>query len=247
MNGKAAEKRGDRLLGVKGWWTRSPTPNPQPPIPERLVVLAAPRSPAAEAYRTLAANLRFGGGPQPVRTILFTSPGPGDGKSPVLANLGVAAAQGGIRVILVDADLRHPQLHDIFDLPNGAGLATTLAPGATGGHFIQQTAIERLRVVTSGPPPDNPADLLGSSRLADALSALEDDADLVALDAPPVAGVADASLLAPRVDGVVLVVDARRTRRQDALGAKAQLQRVNAPLLGVVVNNADPRDAAYGY
>lgn len=217
------------------------------PGTHQLVVLAAPRSPAAEAYRTLAANLRFGFGPRPVRTILFTSPGPAEGKSPVLANLGVAAAQSGVRVILVDADLRHPRLHHIFGLANGAGLATMLANGAERPPPIQRTTIEGLRVVTSGPPPESPADLLGSGRLAEALAALGAEADLVAVDAPPVPGVADASLLAPRVDGVVLVVDVRRTRRQDALRAKAQLQRVNAPLLGVVVNNTDPKDSAYGY
>ena len=223
----------------------------QPPTPNPLIVLSSPRSAAAEAYRTLAANLRFGSGPKPVRTILFTSPGSEEGKSPVLANLAVAAAQGGVRVVLVDADLRHPRLHEIFDLPNGAGLATMLTAGVgdwgLGVGTIQQTTVDGLRVVTSGPSPESPADLLGSSRLAEALSALEGEADLVAVDSPPVIGVADASLVAPRVDGVVLVVDARHTRRQDALRAKAQLQRVNAHLLGVVVNNADPRDAAYGY
>lgn len=212
------------------------------PIPmggvEHLVAVAQPRSPAAEAYRTLSANIRFGSVERHLQTLLFTSPGPDDGKSTTLANLGVTVAQGGGRVVLVDCDLRRPRLHDIFDLPNRAGLTTALTDEESGDLLVQQTPIGGLRVLTSGPLPPSTAELLNSARFDRLLDALKDDADWVMLDAPPVMAVADASILAPRVDAVVLVLDARRTRREEAQQAKAQLERVNARILGVVLNNA---------
>lgn len=214
---------------------------------QQLVAIAQPRSPAAEAYRTLMTNIRFSSIERPLRTILFTSPDPDEGKSTTLANLAVTAAQGGTHAVLVDGDLRRPRLHEIFDLPNEDGLATALALESCTDIPAQQTFLSGLTVLTSGPPPPSPADLLSSARLVRILDALKDSADLVMLDSPPVTAVADASILAPRVDAVVLVLDAMRTRREQAQRAKAQLERVNAHILGVVLNNARIDKRSYRY
>ena len=206
----------------------------------RLAPLADPRGRAAEAYRTLSVNIRFGRFEQPPRTILFTSATADDGASTTVANVAVAAAQANASVVVVDADLRRPGLHEIFGIANATGL-TTLSDGMTDTP-AQSTGIERLRVVTSGPATASPAELLSSERLLHLLARLRADADLVLVTAPPVTAGADASLLAVRVDGVVLVVDAHRTRRQDAHRAKTQLERVNARILGVVLTNASGMD-----
>ena len=210
--------------------------NGSPKGATRLAVIADPLGRAAEAYRTLSVNIRFGRFEQPAQTILFTSATADDDSSTTVANVAVAAAQANASVVVVDADLRRPGLHEIFGIANTTGL-TTLSDGMTDVP-TQPTAIERLRVITSGPPTASPAELLSSERLLLLLARLRTEADLVLVAAAPVTVAADASLLAVRVDGVVLVVDAQRTRRQDARRARAQLDRVNARILGVVLSNA---------
>lgn len=212
-----------------------------------LVTLAHPRSAAAEAYRTLRTNIRFSSADRPAKTILFTSPGQQEGKSTTLANLAVIAAQAGSRVVVVDCDLRRPSLHEIFGAPNTAGFTDLLLHDAPAALPTQEGPIDGLRVLTSGPLPPNPAELLSLDRVDALLSTLSQDADLVLLDSPPAAAVADASILAPRVDGVVLVVDATRTRREHARRAKEQLERVNARILGVVINRARLDNAGFKY
>ncbi|MSQ23681.1 MAG: polysaccharide biosynthesis tyrosine autokinase [Chloroflexi bacterium] len=203
-----------------------------------LVTLEHPRSPAAEAYRTLRANLRFSSLDLPAKSILFTSPGQQEGKTTTLANLAVIASQAGSKVIVVDCDLRRPSLHRIFGLPNSTGFTDFLLGDARDRIPTQDGPTPGLRVLTSGPLPPNPAELLSLDRVDTLLAALREEADLILLDSPPAAVVADASILAPRVDGVVLVIDATRTRREPARRAKEQLERVKARLLGVVVNRA---------
>ena len=214
---------------------------------EQLVVVREPTSPAAEAYRTLRANIQLNGGAGSTKTVLFTCPAQEDAKSTALANIGVAAAQAGGRAVLVDADLRRPCLHEIFGLPNTEGLATALASGNVDDVTPQQTSITGLQVLTSGPVPTNPVDLVSSASMAELLRALAKEADLVMLDSPPAATLADASVLASRVDGVVLVLDARRTHRDQAQRAKAQLERVHANLLGVVLMGARLDSRSFQY
>jgi non-specific protein-tyrosine kinase len=211
----------------------------------QLVTVVKPRSPAAEAYRTLRTNLRFSGVDRPVRTVLFTSSVQDEGKSTVLANLGVAAAQAGTRVALLDCDLRRPSLHEIFELPNSTGF-TSLFLEDSDEPPLQTTAVPGLCVLSSGPLPPNPADLLASERFDAAIEAMQRTVDLVLVDSPPAAVVADASIIAPRLDGVVLVVDSRRTRRDKARRAQEQLERVHARILGVVLNNVRGGDEHYG-
>ncbi len=207
-----------------------------------VVVYTKPRSPAAEAFRTLRTNLLFATVARPVHRVLLTSAGPDEGKSTIVANLAVAMAQAGNKVIIADCDLRRPAQHLIFNLRNTAGLTNLFlgrgeAPPAGDDLPLQPTAVENLWLLTSGPLPPNPAELLGSARMDEILRRLCERADYVLLDSPPVAVVADAAILSAKVDGVVLVVGAGKVKRELARKAKAQLEAVNAPMLGLAVNN----------
>jgi len=204
---------------------------------QELATVAAPTSPAAEAYRTVAVNLRFAGEEPRPKTILFTSGSSSDGKTAAIANVAVAAAQANARVVLVDGDLHRPSLHQIFGVANTQGLSTLRGAGALE-TVVHDTDIDGLKLVTSGPVLPNPSEVLSSSVVAEFIARLRSDADLVLVDAAPVTAAADTSLLAATLDGVILVVDGRRTRRQDAQRAKEQLERVNARILGVLLHNA---------
>lgn len=215
---------------------------------QKLVTALHPKSPTAEAYRILRTNLQFSALDNPPRTLMTTSPNPGEGKSTTLANLGVVMAQQGQRVILVDTDLRRPTLHRFFELPNSVGLTTALLqanPVADG--FVQPTRIENLQVLTSGPLPPNPAELIGSERFKALLEDLKQHADVVLLDSPPVLAVTDAAILARQVDGVLMIVEAGGTRRPLATSAKDALEKVGAKVLGVALNRLRPRGDGYYY
>jgi non-specific protein-tyrosine kinase len=216
--------------------------------PIGLVTLDDPLSPAAEAYRTLRMNLQFAALDRPIHTLLVTSPGAGEGKSTILANLGVTMAQIDQRVLLVDCDLRRPQLHEVFSLPNERGLTTMVVDDASLSQPpIQDTAVKNLRVLTSGVLPPRPADLLGSERMARALARLAEQADIVLFDAPPLMAAADAIVLATKLDGVLLVVSAGQTKREHTERSLEQLRKVNARVLGAVLNNAPPEGGMQRY
>ncbi len=202
-----------------------------------LTTIGDPNSAASEAYRALRTNLAFASLDKPLRSLMFTSPGSEEGKSTVLANLAVAVAQTERRVLVVDCDLRRPCQHEIFGLPNEAGLTTLLLNPADQAHPpIQETAVAGLRVLTSGPLPPLPADLVASRRMEEVLGFLSGQADMVIYDSPPINAVTDAAILATRVDGVLLVVRERRTRREAVVEARDRLMRVNALLLGTILN-----------
>jgi len=205
---------------------------------DHLITVADPRSPVSEAYRTLRTNLDFSSLDKPIKTMLVTSAGPEEGKSTVLANLAVTTAQAGRKVILVDCDLRRPTLHNIFNLKNDVGLTTMVVDDAAmESPPLRDTGVEGLQLVSSGPLPPNPSELLGSRRMEEIIAALLERADVVLFDAPPVVAVTDAAVLATKVDGVLLVVNAGGTKRDYARAAKARLEKVNANLLGAVLNN----------
>ena len=215
-------------------------------LAQKLVAALSPRSPIAEAYRVLRTNIQFGSVDRPLRTLLVTSGNPTEGKSTTVANLAVVLAQGEKRVVAVDTDLRRPTLHEYFNLPNTRGVTTALLDGqAPIGEHLQATAMPNLRVMTSGPLPPNPAELLGSQRLRQVLEQLSQEADVVVLDSPPLLTVTDAALLARQVDATLLVVDAGITRRGILARALEALKSVNAPLLGVVLNRIIPSRASY--
>lgn len=204
-----------------------------------LVTIHHPRSPIAEAYRILRTNLEFSGLDRPLRILLVTSPGAEEGKSTVLANLGVVIAQAGKKVILADCDLRRPSLHELFGLPGNIGLTNMVVDEeAMKNPPLLETGIENLFLLPSGPLPPNPAEVLASRKMEEILKRLTSEADMVLLDAPPVISVTDALILASRSDGVILVVRAGHTRREIARKAKELLEKVNARILGSVLTDA---------
>jgi capsular exopolysaccharide synthesis family protein len=205
---------------------------------ESLITVANPRSPISEAYRTLRTNLEFSSLDRPLKTMVVTSAGPEEGKSTTLANLAVAIAQGGKKVILVDCDLRRPSQHQIFEVQNGKGLTTMVVDDeAMKAPPLQGSGIEGLRLLPSGPLPPNPAELLASRRMEEIISLLVEQADIILFDAPPIIAVTDAAVLSSKVDGVLLVINAGGTKRDHAQSAKILLEKVNARLVGVVLNN----------
>ncbi len=206
-----------------------------------LVTLTDPRSPAAEAYQALRTNIEFSGLEQALRCLLITCPDPQTDKSRALANLAVAMAQAGDRVIVVDGDLRRPQQHTLFHLANHQGLSDALRDESPPA--LQETEVPHLQVLTAGPVPPNPVTLLSAGRLRRLLGELREQADYVLVDAPPVLTVTDAALWATAVDGVVLVITAGRTRREHAARAREVLDKVRARIVGAVLLNAE-QDAA---
>lgn len=215
---------------------------------KQLVTLTDPRSPAAEAYRSLYLNLTFSGQEQPLRTLLVTSAGPEEGKSTTLANLAVVAAQMGRTVILVDCDLRQPRQQELFGLHNEQGVSSLVA-GQASWETARQAVGEApgLHVLTSGPLPVSPTQVLASRRMEELIGELAAQADLVLLDAPPVVAVSDASVLAAKVDGVLLVLNAGQTKRDYARRAKEALEKVHARIVGAVLTNAPADAALQGY
>ena len=212
-----------------------------------LVAITQSRSPAAEAFRVLATNIRISGLDQPLRTILVTSPNAQEGKSLVVANLASALAQRELRVVVIDADLRLPRLHRLFGLNQGKGLTGSLLDGLASEQ-LRHTSIEGLRVLTSGDLPANPAELVASARMLKLLDEIAQDTDLVLIDCPPVLPVADATILASMVDGVLLVVRADNTRRHEMVESVENLRKVGGCLLGVVLNGVSSRsDHYYNY
>lgn len=203
----------------------------------RLVALLHPHSEAAEAYRTLRTNIEFASVDAPIRTLLVTSSIPSEGKTVTAANLALVFAQSGRRVLLVDADLRKPGVHTIFDLPNTLGLTTLLRSDEVSLDAIaHQTEQDNLRVLTTGPLPPNPAELLGSQRMRGAIERLQADTDLLVMDSPPIRSVADSAILSSFVDGTLFVIDAERSHRPIVREGRDSLSKAGANVLGAVLN-----------
>jgi non-specific protein-tyrosine kinase len=204
-----------------------------------LITLTDPRSPATEAYRTLRTNLTFTALDKPIETLVVTSAAPDEDKAKILANLAVTMAQSERRTVLVEADLRRPGLHEIFGIANDRGLTTMIVEeAALDDPPLVETGVDNLWLLPSGPLPPNPADLLGSRKMEQAIAALKSRADVILFNASPVVAVTDAAVLGTKVDGVLLVVSAGRTRRDHAQRAKDLLERVHVRIVGTVLNNA---------
>jgi len=213
------------------------------PVP----VATDPRAPVSEAYRVLRTNVRFSGLDAPLRTILVTSPGPSEGKSITVANLAATMAEAGLKVVTVDADLRRPRQHHLFDLDRAPGLTDVLLAGHLDGQVRPAMYTGALGVLPAGDLPPNPAEVLGSARMGELLGRIKEKADAVIVDSPPVLPVTDAAVLARQVDAVLLVLDAGRTRRWAAVQALEALQQVEANVIGAVLNNVPTRGMASRY
>jgi len=212
----------------------------------QLIIDEKPRSPIAEAYRAFRTNLQYSKVDGQLKSILFTSSGPGEGKSVTSANIAIALAQGGAKVIILDCDLRRPVQHLIFGRV-ATGLTNVLAGEGTVADYMQDTDIPNLRILASGPIPPNPSELLNSKKMADLLSTLGKQADYLIIDTPPVLPVTDTCVLASKVDGIIMVLGAGVVRPVEAQAARDALERVNGQVLGVIVNRVKRDDMLGDY
>ena len=202
------------------------------------------RHPIAEAFRALRTNIEIPQGDRPLKTILVTSADIGDGKTSVAANLALSIAQREKNVVLLDVDLRRPNIHEFFELPNDRGLVDLISGRAAIGDVLRNKTDRKVGLITSGEPPTNPTELLSSRKMDQLLSTLQETADVVIIDGPPFI-VADAMVMASKVDGVLLVVRPGHTRRNLARGAADQLKLAGARVVGVVLNRIPLRGADY--
>lgn len=208
----------------------------------KLITLSDSRSAASEAFRTLRTNLMFSSVERPLATLSVTSTTEAEDKSTVLANLAVTFAQGGYKTIIVDADLRRPSQHTIWNVKNERGLTTMMLDDtALSNPPLVQSSVENLMLLPSGVLPPNPADVLGSQRMNDIIGLLKARANYVLFDVPPVLAATDAALLGAKLDGVLLVTQAGHTRRDHVAQAKQALERVHVRIVGTVLTNA-PRE-----
>jgi capsular exopolysaccharide synthesis family protein len=214
-----------------------------------LYSLNYPKSAFAEFCRNIRTTVNFTAREdgQPPRRLLITSAGPREGKTTSSINLGITFASTGRRVCLVDADLRRPSLHHAFGLGNEVGLSTLIAGQSSPEEVALQTPQDGLFIISSGPRPPNPAEMLGSPACRAALDLLNTKFDLVIIDSPPVVAVTDAVVLATEVDGVILVVKSFKVAKDLVLQAKRQLVDVDARLIGVILNDFDIQRKSYGY
>jgi tyrosine-protein kinase len=209
-----------------------------------------PLSPVAEAFRTLRTNVQYAGAglEQPMRSIMVISAMPSEGKSSVIINLGVVLAQKGLRVLLVDADLRRPTLHRRLELENYSGLSQVFVQPELGmEESLQSTQIKGLSVLTAGDTPPNPSELLGSQLMYSIMEELKNHYDIVLIDTPPALAVTDAAAMLPFIEGVVLVIRPGTTHLAPLRRLVDQFHQLNAHLLGAVLNNINLHSSSYGY
>ncbi len=213
-----------------------------------VVSLSAPRSPAAEAYRSLRTSVQFAGLEEPINALAITSPTAGEGKTTALANLAVAVAAAGRRVVILDCDLRRPRIHSFFGLSNEVGFTSWIIGRAPLSAAVQEVpGIRRLSLMASGPIPPNPSELLSSRRFPELVKALQADGALVLIDTPPLLPVTDAAVIARSIDAVFMVTMAGKGTRRHLRQAMDILQQVDAPLTGIVLNGVDADHYSYAY
>ena len=201
-----------------------------------LITITEPWSPVTESYRGLRTNIDFSAIDRSIQVVVITSSTAGEGKSTIAGNLAVAYAQADRRVLLLDANLRSPAVHWAFGLLNDRGLSTVLTEQCEVEEVVQDSRIPHLRILTAGPVPLNPAELLASNYMQQLLQSLREAYDMIVIDTPALLDVADAQIMATQSDGVVLVARTGSTKRQLLLKAKSSLEHVSAPLIGVVMS-----------
>jgi capsular exopolysaccharide synthesis family protein len=204
-----------------------------------------PKSPITEQYRLIRSNIHFSSVDKQIKSIVVTSPEPSDGKTTTAANLAIVLAQQGKKVILVEADLRKPSVHYVFNASNLDGLTTVLTKEISLEMAISRTQIPNLDILTSGPIPPNPSELLGSIAMEMVMEELNDSYEYIVFDTPPILAVIDSQVLSNKCDGVVIVVASGKTQRDRAVKAIDLLEKAKSHLLGVVVNGVNAKKNGY--
>lgn len=214
----------------------------------RLITYEDPKSPVSESYRSLRTNISYSSSEKKIKSLLISSPQPGEGKSTTTANLAIAFAQLKRKTLLVDADLRKPVQHNVFGQPRDPGLSEYLIGEINEfDSIIHKTQIENLFVVSAGAVPPNPSELLGSARMGRIIDELESKWDIVLFDSPPIVAVTDASMISNEIDAIALVVKAGSTDKAAVDRALDTINNVNAPLIGAILNSANPETLAGKY
>jgi len=212
-----------------------------------VILYAGKRTPILTNYRTLAANIRYANIDTPIQTLLVTSAAPTEGKTVTVTNLAISMAQTGNKVLLIDTDLRYPRIHRIFQQDRSPGLTDLLADEASpveegsriGEPFIRPTSIDGLYIFPCGAHVSNPEGMLLSEKMKRLVKSLSPEYDVILLDSPPLVSAADGIILATEVDATLIVIHSGKTKRQIVLQGKELLENINAPVLGVVLNNID--------
>jgi capsular exopolysaccharide synthesis family protein len=214
----------------------------------RLITYEDPKSPVSESYRSLRTNISYASSDNKIKSLLVSSPQPGEGKSTTTANLAIAFAQLRKRTLLIDGDLRKPVQHNVFDLSRGPGLSEYLVGQINDAkEIIHSTKIENLSVMTAGGLPPNPSELLGSDRMGQLVDQLGQEWDMILFDSPPIVAVTDASMVSSEIDAIALVVKAGQTDRSAVDRALDTIKNVKAPMIGVILNGANPETLAGKY
>lgn len=213
-----------------------------------LVVVNKPSSVVSEQFRTIRTNVQFSMVDEKIRSVVVTSAGPTSGKSTIAANLAATFASEDKRILLVDSDLRKPTVHKTFKVRNNEGLTTLLTDKTTNlEEVIYSTHTEGLYILTSGAIPPNPAELLSSNRMEELKQEMLEYFDMIIFDTPPVLAVTDSQVLSNKVDGVLFVIPQGEANKEEVIKAKDMLEKVQANVLGAVLNRVDKSDDNYYY
>ncbi|MEG0075992.1 MAG: CpsD/CapB family tyrosine-protein kinase [Eubacterium sp.] len=211
-----------------------------------IITYKSPKDPISEAFRNMRTNITFSNIDEEMRVLTVTSAGKGEGKTTILSNYGVALAQSKKKVVLIDCDLRRPRVHRLFEQPNKRGLTNVLLREVEVSEAIQSTEVENLFIISSGPIPPNPSEILASKRLIDLIEQLKQVFDYILIDSPPIGVVTDAAVLSSVTDGYILVAAINVTNKESIKLSIDTLHNVNANIVGVVANNA-PVSKRSGY
>jgi capsular exopolysaccharide synthesis family protein len=212
---------------------------------KNLASLKNPKSRTAEAFRTLRTNIQFSSLDTEIKCIVVTSSGSGEGKSTVMSNLAITMAESGKKVILIDCDLRKPSIHKKLGVTNSIGLTNMLVQGVKKEECIFKTSVNNLFVLTSGPIPPNPAELLGTKKMLNLIENLKEEFELVLIDAPPVLAVTDAQILSTIADGVIFVASYGEAQKNALIDAKHLIDKVGGKIIGIVFNKVP--ENVHGY
>ncbi|WP_220788079.1 CpsD/CapB family tyrosine-protein kinase [Bacillus paramobilis] len=213
----------------------------------QLITHKEPKSRVAEQYRNIRTNIEFTSVDNHVRSIIVTSADPGEGKTTTTANMAVVFAQQGKKVLLIDADMRKPAMHQMFQVDNIFGLTNVLTHSERLEKCVQKTSVDNLHFLACGPIPPNPAELLGSKSMQELLAQAYSMYDLVIFDLPPILAVTDAQIMANVCDASILVVRSESTEKETAVKAKGLLESAKGKLLGVVLNDREREQGLYYY